>query len=62
MIAIFHVLNPVLGNVMNHVKFTNPNINRPMNSCIRCAVVGGGGVLNGSNAGAEIDSHHFVFR
>uniref|UniRef100_A0A8C8RWY3 alpha-N-acetylgalactosaminide alpha-2,6-sialyltransferase n=1 Tax=Pelusios castaneus TaxID=367368 RepID=A0A8C8RWY3_9SAUR len=31
-------------------------------SCIRCAVVGNGGILNGSRAGAAIDQHHYVFR
>ena len=32
------------------------------NSCIRCAVVGNGGILNGSNIGHVIDSHDYVFR
>lgn len=30
--------------------------------CIRCAVVGNGGILKGSRKGAEIDQHHYVFR
>lgn len=30
--------------------------------CIRCAVVGNGGILNGSRQGLNIDAHDYVFR
>ncbi|NXN30900.1 SIA7B sialyltransferase, partial [Nycticryphes semicollaris] len=31
-------------------------------SCVRCAVVGNGGILNGSRQGKAIDAHDLVFR
>ncbi|XP_078427322.1 alpha-N-acetylgalactosaminide alpha-2,6-sialyltransferase 2-like [Cetorhinus maximus] len=31
-------------------------------ACIRCAVIGNGGILNGSQKGKEIDQHDYVFR
>ncbi|XP_066537493.1 alpha-N-acetylgalactosaminide alpha-2,6-sialyltransferase 2-like [Hoplias malabaricus] len=44
-----------------------PSINQLLplpekDSCIRCAVVANGGILNGSKMGKEIDSHTYVFR
>ncbi|KAM6163511.1 alpha-N-acetylgalactosaminide alpha-2,6-sialyltransferase 2 [Rhynchocyon petersi] len=34
----------------------------PLPDCIRCAVVGNGGILNGSRQGPDIDAHDYVFR
>ncbi|CAH6776467.1 alpha-N-acetylgalactosaminide alpha-2,6-sialyltransferase 2 [Phodopus roborovskii] len=36
-------------------------VSKPL-SCIRCAVVGNGGILNGSRQGQKIDAHDYVFR
>ncbi|XP_071795098.1 alpha-N-acetylgalactosaminide alpha-2,6-sialyltransferase 2-like isoform X2 [Asterias amurensis] len=34
----------------------------PNDGCRRCAVIGNGGILNGSKKGSEIDAHEYVFR
>ncbi|XP_077183799.1 alpha-N-acetylgalactosaminide alpha-2,6-sialyltransferase 2 [Paroedura picta] len=49
----------LLNDSANSRLFTKT---RPPNSCIRCAVVGNGGILNGSRQGKDIDAHDFVFR
>uniref|UniRef100_A0A668UI64 alpha-N-acetylgalactosaminide alpha-2,6-sialyltransferase n=1 Tax=Oreochromis aureus TaxID=47969 RepID=A0A668UI64_OREAU len=55
-------------DVMDSVKLI-PKPKEPMllpkpgdDGCVRCAVVGTGGILNGSKKGVEIDRHDYVFR
>ncbi|XP_034646239.1 alpha-N-acetylgalactosaminide alpha-2,6-sialyltransferase 2-like isoform X2 [Trachemys scripta elegans] len=45
-----------------HMFDARPGAAAGVSPCVRCAVVGNGGILNGSRAGAAIDRHDYVFR
>ncbi|XP_025946256.1 alpha-N-acetylgalactosaminide alpha-2,6-sialyltransferase 2 [Apteryx rowi] len=49
----------LLNTSSNRRLFDRDNFPR---GCVRCAVVGNGGILNGSRQGKEIDAHDLVFR
>ncbi|KAG8446099.1 hypothetical protein GDO86_013824 [Hymenochirus boettgeri] len=55
-------------DVASTLKLLNSSANRDVferkdpQKCVRCAVVGNGGILNGSRKGKEIDGHDYVFR
>ena len=58
----------VFAEVMASVKLI-PKPKEPLllpkpggDGCVRCAVVGNAGILNGSKMGKEIDAHDYVFR
>lgn len=59
------VLNDTLSALnlaANGQMFDDWERRRNGSQCIRCAVVGNAGILNGSRKGQEIDSHDYVFR
>ncbi|KAG9337895.1 hypothetical protein JZ751_027548, partial [Albula glossodonta] len=51
-----------LNTTANQFMFDDWDSRANGSTCIRCAVVGSGGILRGSMKGREIDEHHYVFR
>uniref|UniRef100_A0A672KFT6 alpha-N-acetylgalactosaminide alpha-2,6-sialyltransferase n=1 Tax=Sinocyclocheilus grahami TaxID=75366 RepID=A0A672KFT6_SINGR len=52
----------ILNTPANRLMFDDWENGAHRSECIRCAVVGNGGILNGSRKGKEIDEHDYVFR
>ncbi|KAJ8377643.1 hypothetical protein AAFF_G00254880 [Aldrovandia affinis] len=52
----------ILNSSANRQMFDDWDHRANGSSCIRCAVVGNGGILRGSKRGLEIDQHNYVFR
>nr|XP_055032006.1 alpha-N-acetylgalactosaminide alpha-2,6-sialyltransferase 2-like [Misgurnus anguillicaudatus] len=52
----------ILNTSANRLMFDDWEQRKSRSQCIRCAVVGNGGILNGSKKGKEIDEHDYVFR
>ncbi|XP_073683916.1 alpha-N-acetylgalactosaminide alpha-2,6-sialyltransferase 2 [Garra rufa] len=52
----------ILNTSANRLMFDDWEKRAKRSACIRCAVVGNGGILNGSRKGKEIDEHDYVFR
>ncbi|KAL7869591.1 hypothetical protein AOLI_G00135790 [Acnodon oligacanthus] len=52
----------ILNTSANRLMFDDWERRGNRSQCIHCAVVGNGGILNGSKKGREIDQHDYVFR
>ncbi|XP_049320271.1 alpha-N-acetylgalactosaminide alpha-2,6-sialyltransferase 2 [Astyanax mexicanus] len=61
-IDVLNVSLAVLNTAANQEMFDDWGNRGNGSRCIRCAVVGNGGILKGSKKGEEIDQHHYVFR
>ncbi|KAK3529116.1 hypothetical protein QTP70_016548 [Hemibagrus guttatus] len=52
----------ILNTTANRLMFDDWEKSPNRSKCIRCAVIGNGGILNGSKKGLEIDQNDYVFR
>ncbi|KAK2915887.1 hypothetical protein Q8A67_000261 [Cirrhinus molitorella] len=57
----FHEIGKTLS-LLSHPATSHLFERKTPHTCVRCAVVGNGGILNGSRQGKTIDSHDYVFR